>query len=56
MGVHPSINCSEKDGNKILIIEVENSTLPIAYEGIYYKRVGSTTRPMITTDLREFFF
>lgn len=55
MGIHPSINCCEKNGKKIIVIKVEKSTLPIAYKGRYYKRVGTTTRTMLSDELKEFF-
>lgn len=55
MGIHPSINCLDWEGNNILIIEVEKSANPISYNGKYYKRVGTTTTGILGDELREFF-
>jgi ATP-dependent DNA helicase RecG len=55
MGIHPSINCIEGNGKKILVIEVEKSSNPIAYNGRYYKRVGNTTMEMKEEELKNFF-
>lgn len=55
MGIHPSISCIEKDGKKILVIDVEESSNPIAYNGRYYKRVGNTTMEMKEEELKNFF-
>jgi ATP-dependent DNA helicase RecG len=55
MGIHPSINCFEWEGEKILRIKIEKSTNPISYNGKYYKRVGTTTIGMLGEELKDFF-
>lgn len=54
IGVHPKIECIESNEKKILIIKVGKSTLPVSYNGRYYKRVGNTTREMHGDELRSF--
>jgi ATP-dependent DNA helicase RecG len=54
MGIQPSIDCVEVDGNNILVINVAKSSIPITYRGRYYKRVGNTTNEMSNSELREF--
>lgn len=55
LGIHPQIDCIEVNGKHVLKVEVKKSTLPISYEGRYYKRVGNTTREMQGEELRTFF-
>jgi len=55
MGIHPTINILESDEHNILIIEVGKSDIPIAYNGKYYKRVGTTTTGILGDELKEFF-
>ena len=54
MGIHPSVNCFEWDGKKILKIDIDKSMNPISYNGRYYKRVGSSTTKMLDDELKEF--
>ena len=55
LGIHPQIDVIEVNGKHVLKVEVKKSTLPISYEGRYYKRVGNTTREMQGEELRTFF-
>lgn len=55
LGFQPDINIVSYEGRKIVKIDVEKSLIPIKYRGIYYKRVGSTTREMNTDELSRFF-
>ena len=55
LGIHPQIDCIEVNDKHVLKVEVKKSTLPISYEGRYYKRVGNTTREMQGEELRTFF-
>jgi ATP-dependent DNA helicase RecG len=54
MSIHPSVNCFEWDGKKILKIDIDKSMNPISYNGRYYKRVGSNTTKMLDDELKEF--
>ena len=54
MGIHPSVNCFDWEGKKILKIDIEKSMNPISYNGKYYKRVGSNTTKMLGDELKEF--
>jgi len=55
LGIHPVIETQEIDGKNILIVTVEQSRTPVAYDGRYYTRVGDTTREMLPDELRGFF-
>ncbi|HBG48806.1 MAG TPA: transcriptional regulator [Cyanobacteria bacterium UBA9971] len=55
LGVHPSIEYFETEGNNILKIEVKKSSMPVSYNGKYYDRVGNTTREMQGEKLKAFF-
>jgi ATP-dependent DNA helicase RecG len=55
LGIHPQIDSIDVDDKNILKIETKKSTLPVSYDGRYYKRVGNTTREMQGEELRAFF-
>jgi len=49
---HPEIKVVHFKGKKLIRIDVQKSSIPIKYKGIYYKRVGNTTRAVseLTSD------
>lgn len=55
LGIHPQIDCLKVDDKNIIKIETKKSTLPVSYEGRYYKRIGNTSREMQGEELRAFF-
>ncbi len=55
LGVHPVIDIHEIEGKSIVIVTVERSRVPVAFDGRYYARVGDTTREMLPDELREYF-
>ncbi len=55
LGIHPDIEIEEIDGKKILKISVHKSQIPVSLNGIYYERVGNTTREMKPEKLKHFF-
>lgn len=55
MGVQPDFETIEDGGIKLLKITVSKSTNVIPYKGIYYKRVGNTTREMPREELKQLF-
>ena len=44
LGFHPEIKLVSFNRKKLIRIDVQKSSIPIKYKGIYYKRVGNTTR------------
>jgi len=44
LGFHPEIKVVPFKGKELIRIDVQKSSIPIKYKGIYYKRVGNTTR------------
>ena len=55
MGVQPNFETIEDNGIKLLKITVSKSANVIPYKGIYYKRVGNTTREMPREELKQLF-
>jgi|YelNatPaOPRAMG01_1025707.scaffolds.fasta_scaffold41623_2 ATP-dependent DNA helicase RecG len=55
LGFHPEIEIVRFNNKKLVKIDVIKSLIPIKYKGIYYKRVGNTTREMNTDELLRFF-
>jgi ATP-dependent DNA helicase RecG len=55
LGVNPSIKVEKIDGEKVVIIEVSQASVPISFRGRYYKRVGAQTVEMGWEDLQRFF-
>lgn len=51
LGFQPEIKLVSFNRKKLIRIEVQKSSIPIKYKGIYYKRVGNTTRGMNTDEL-----
>jgi len=54
LGIHPEIEVEEREGKNIIAIKVKKSNIPISYKGIYYERVGNTTRKMSPERLKDF--
>lgn len=52
LGFHPEIKVVQFKGRELIRIDVQKSSIPIKYKGIYYKRVGNTTRAVseLTSD------
>ena len=52
LGFHPEIKVVSFKGKELIRIDVQKSSIPIKYKGIYYKRVGNTTRAVseLTSD------
>lgn len=52
LGFQPEIKIVQYKGKKLIRIDVQKSSIPIKYKGIYYKRVGNTTRAVseLTSD------
>jgi len=44
LGFHPEIKVVPFKGRELIRVDVQKSSIPIKYKGIYYKRVGNTTR------------
>jgi ATP-dependent DNA helicase RecG len=44
IGFHPEIKVVQFKGKELIRIDVKKSSIPIKYKGIYYKRVGNTTK------------
>ena len=44
IGFHPEIEVVPFKGKELIRINVQKSSIPIKYKGIYYKRVGNTTK------------
>ena len=55
LGFQPEIKLVSFNRKKLIRIDVQKSSIPIKYKGIYYKRVGNTTRGMNTDELSRFF-
>ena len=55
MGVQPEFETIDENGIKLLKITVQKSSNAIPYKGIYYKRVGNTTREMPKEELKRIF-
>jgi ATP-dependent DNA helicase RecG len=55
LGFQPEIKVVMFNNRKLVRIKVPKSSIPIKYKGIYYKRVGNTTREMNTDELSRFF-
>jgi ATP-dependent DNA helicase RecG len=55
LGFTPEIENISINKRNLLKIEVQKSSVPISCKGIYYKRVGNTTREMTFEDLSRFF-
>lgn len=55
LGITPDFKLLKLNDNKILLIEVKKSSIPISFEGRYFKRVGNTTREMNFDELKRFF-
>ena len=55
LGFQPEIKVVTFNNRKLVRIEVPKSSIPIKYKGIYYKKVGNTTREMNTDELSRFF-
>ncbi len=55
LGFHPEIKVVPFKGRELIRVDVQKSSIPIKYKGIYYKRVGNTTREMNTEELSRFF-
>lgn len=52
-GIQPNIELLNLSGKDILKINVEKSSVPIAYKNKYYKRVGNTTREANKEELKK---
>lgn len=52
LGFQPEIKLVSFNRKKLIRIDVQKSSIPIKYKGIYYKRVGNTTRGMNTDELQ----
>ncbi len=55
LGIHPEIEIENRKGKNIIAIKVKKSHVPISYKGIYYERVGNTTREMSPERLKRYF-
>ena len=55
LGISPEIEILKEDGERVIVIKVQKSRIPISFKGRYYKRVGNTTREMNSEELRAFF-
>jgi len=55
LGVHPVIGIYEIERKSVVIVIIERSRVPVAFDGRYYTRVGDTTREMLPDELRGFF-
>jgi len=55
MGIRPSISCFTWEKKKVLCINVEKSSNPISYNGIYFRREGTKTTTILGDKLRDFF-
>lgn len=53
LGIQPDIQLHNIDGKNILKIVVEKSSNPIQHKGLYYKRVGDSTRISSQEELRK---
>ena len=53
LGIQPDIQLHNIDGKNILKIVVEKSSNPIQHKGLYYKRVGDSTRVTSQEELRK---
>jgi ATP-dependent DNA helicase RecG len=40
LNIHPGIECVRIKGRSVMAISVERNSMPISYEGRFYKRVG----------------
>ncbi len=49
--LNPSINIVKSGNKNVLVIEVDRVTIPVAYNGRYLKRVGSTNRDFSLQEL-----
>ncbi len=55
LGVSPSIGIEKHKKLEIIKIEVLRSSIPISFNGKYYKRVGNTNREMTREELKRYF-
>ena len=53
LGIQPDIQLHNIDGKNILKIVVEKSSNPVQHKGVYYKRVGDSTRITSQEELRK---
>ncbi|WP_026905514.1 ATP-binding protein [Pedobacter glucosidilyticus] len=54
LGIITDISFDNKDGLEILIIEIKKSTVPISFNGKYYKRSGSVVLELQGRQLSDF--
>ncbi len=54
LSIYPEIETVDIKGSRIIIINVNRSSYPVAYDGHYYERVGNTTRKMNAQKLQAF--
>jgi len=55
LGITPDFKALDIEDKKILVINVRKSSVPVSFDGKYYKRVGNTTREMSPEDLKTYF-
>jgi len=55
LGITPDFEMVEVNDKPILVIKVNKSSIPVSFEGRYYKRVENTTREMSFEELKRFF-
>ncbi|HOL34943.1 MAG TPA: ATP-binding protein [bacterium] len=55
LSITPEFKVINIDDKKVLIINVRKSSIPVSFDGRYYKRVGNTTREMTFEDLKSYF-
>ena len=54
MGIIPSVEIESRDKKDIIYISINPSSVPISYDGKYYKRSGSTTAELTGNELTSF--
>ncbi len=55
LSITPEFKVVNIAGKKVLIINVRKSSIPVSFDGRYYKRVGNTTREMTFEELKSYF-
>lgn len=53
LGIQPSIEVLQIENKEVLLISVDKSNNLIAYQNIYYKRIGNTTRVMLQNEVKK---
>ncbi len=54
LGIIPSVELENLKNNEIIKITIKQNTVPISYEGKYYRRSGSTVQELQGKELAEF--